>query len=87
MDPVRPLIHPFGAPSPLVGKVGRSAVKTFPPQGGRWRRSRRMRGSRTWFAAPRAKGRPPSHPPKPMYFSMMSKGTRVPVALHTLWKP
>ena len=56
MDPVRPLIRPFGAPSPRVGKVGRSAV-------------------------------PPSHPPKPMYFSMMSKGTRVPVALHTLWKP
>ena len=33
MDPVRPLIRPFGAPSPLVGKVGRSAVKTFPLRG------------------------------------------------------
>ena len=42
----RTLIRPFGPPSPWKGEgpERKENRKTFPPQGGRWRRSRRMRG-------------------------------------------
>ena len=42
----RTLIRPFGPPSPFQGEgpERKENRKTFPPQGGRWRRSRRMRG-------------------------------------------
>ena len=42
----RTLIRPFGPPSPWKGEgpERKENRKTFPPEGGRWRRSRRMRG-------------------------------------------
>ena len=42
----RTLIRPFGPPSPWKGEGPERTEnrKTFPPKGGRWRRSRRMRG-------------------------------------------